>query len=120
MFSRMLKSLQRPQRTFVVLLSVAALVAGCLSVVQLVAAGHSAPAAQAGLAVPVHAVHSQKVKVPPVTRWHRPATSWPAAGTATVTLRTTQPDSQPHSAVSAGPSAGASRRRTLAGPRGCR
>jgi RHS repeat-associated protein len=113
MFSRMLKSLQRPQRTFVVLLSVAALVAGCLSVVQLVAAGHSAPAAQAGLAVPVHAVHSQKVKVPPVTRWHRPATSWPAAGTATVTLRTTQPDSQPHSAVSAGPSAGAVRAGTM-------
>src|ERR1700761_1797382 len=47
--------------------------------------GHLAtPAAEKP--VPVHAVHGKQAKVPVMRSWHRPATTWPAAASATVTL----------------------------------
>jgi RHS repeat-associated protein len=44
------------------------------------------PAVQASKPVPVHAVQPNKARVVSMPAWHAPATSWPAAGTATVAL----------------------------------
>src|SRR5580693_735607 len=49
------------------------------------AAGH-APVPAAQKPVPVYVVHGTKAKIPVMTEWKRPVTSWPAAGSATVGL----------------------------------
>jgi RHS repeat-associated protein len=108
MFSRTLVSLRRRWRVVVTaLVAVAALVAGCLTAVR-VTARPGAPAAQAGAAVPVHVVHGRRVRVPAMTTWRRPVTSWPAAGTATVALWVPAGARAPGS-PGAGPSAGSVR-----------
>jgi RHS repeat-associated protein len=108
MFSRTMDS---RWRLFVVLLSVVALVAGGLTLVRVASEGHSAPAAQAGTAVPVHVVRGRPVKMPAVKVWHRPVTSWPAAGTASVSLAVSAAGSSGRGSAkaSAGPSAGSVR-----------
>jgi RHS repeat-associated protein len=54
--------------------------------------GHAAagpPAAARQQPVPVYPVKPNTVRVPAMSDWHAPATSWPAAGTATVRLSAT-------------------------------
>jgi RHS repeat-associated protein len=110
MFSRTLNPGRRLRRALVAVLTVAALVAGSLALVRAVTTGRQAPASQAGAAVPVHAVHSQRHRVPTMPAWHRRATSWPAAGTATVSLTATdRSPGRPHGRASAQPSAGSVR-----------
>jgi RHS repeat-associated protein len=50
------------------------------------AAAVHAPVPAAEKPVPVQVVHGHKAKLPVTTPWHRPATVWPAAGSATVSL----------------------------------
>ena len=106
MSSRALRSVRRQWRIAVpVLVAVAALVAGCIVVIR-VTAGPGAPVAGAGTPVPVHVVRDQRVRVPAMRAWHRPAASWPAAGTATMAL--TAP-TQRGARAGADPSAGSVR-----------
>jgi RHS repeat-associated protein len=106
MYSRTLHALRRRWRVSVTALAaVIALVAACLAGVR-VTVGPGTPAAPAGAAVPVHVVRGQRVTVPSMKAWRRPATSWPAPGTATVAL--TAPASR-GARAGAGPSAGSVR-----------
>jgi RHS repeat-associated protein len=109
MFSRMLHCVRRCRRRTVVtaLVAVAALVAGGLAAVQVIARP-GAPVARAGTPVPVHVVHGRPVRVPAMKAWRRPVTSWPAAGAATVALRVPAGARAP-GRPSAGPSAGSQR-----------
>src|SRR5216683_1491854 len=66
------------------------------------------PAAQAQRPVPVYAVHGKAAKVPVMTSWKRPETSWPAAGSATVSLPAV-PAPAASAARAAGPGPGAVR-----------
>jgi RHS repeat-associated protein len=50
------------------------------------AAAAPPPAVPATKPVPVHPVQPNKARVVPMPAWHAPATSWPAAGAATVAL----------------------------------
>lgn len=109
MFSRTLRALRRRWRLSVTVSAMLSLVAGCLVAVH--ETGQTAPgarAAAAGPAVPVQVVHGQRVRVPVMTPSHRRATSWPAAGTATVAL-TAQADARAPARPAAGPSAGSVR-----------
>jgi RHS repeat-associated protein len=113
MFSRILNSPRRRRRTLLTaLVAVTALVAGSLAAVQ-VAPGRGAPVAQPGLPVPVHVVHGRPVRVPAMRTWHRPVTSWPTAGTATVALAVPAPRGGQVPGVVAGPSAGSVRAGSL-------
>src|ERR1700727_1400042 len=107
MFSPRLNSLRHRWRAFVTtLVVVATLVAGSLVVIR-VTARPGTPAAQAGAAVPVHAVHGRPVRVPAMKAWHRPAASWPAAGPATAALTAPAPRARRGPGrPGAGPSAG--------------
>jgi RHS repeat-associated protein len=51
-------------------------------------------------------VHGRKVTVPAVRAWHLPAAAWPAAGTATVSLRPAAAAAGERARALAGPSAG--------------
>jgi RHS repeat-associated protein len=114
MFSRVMRPLPRQWRAFVIVLAaVAGLVIGDLAAVQ-AAVVRGAPAAQAGAAVPVHVVHGTRARVPAMTPWHRPATSWPAAGTATVAL--TAPSSRVRSSTVPSSHVPSSRGRASADP----
>jgi RHS repeat-associated protein len=113
MFSRMLNSPRRRRRTLLTaLVAVVGLVAGCLVAIQ-ATVSPGAPVAQPGSPVPVHVVHGRPVRVPAMKAWHRPATSWPAAGTATVALTAPEPNGRQVPGTAAGPSAGSVRAGSL-------
>jgi RHS repeat-associated protein len=67
--------------------------------------------------VPVFPVRARRVAVPVMRPWRRPAVSWPAAGTATVTVAGGGRDAAPRAAraalAAAGPSAGSARAGTM-------
>ena len=76
---------------------------GAMLTAMAVPAAGTAAASPPQKPVPVHVVPHRPVKVPVMTPWKRPAVSWPAAGTATVTLAGAGASAGAATAAQAGP-----------------
>lgn len=99
---RALFSVGRRRLSRLAAVSAVAVAAPLLTAMAVPAAG-TAAASPPQKPVPVHVVPHRPVKVPVMTPWKRPAVSWPAAGTATVTLAGAGASAGAATAAQAGP-----------------